>query len=58
VAPVTGGTSGIGCTTSLCVESTVRDALCWDDACVVLDDCQESRSAMGCPEAIMTLPCW
>jgi len=28
-----------GCTTSICVESTVRDAMFRDYTCVVLEDC-------------------
>ena len=28
-----------GCTTSVCVESTIRDAMCRDYACVLLADC-------------------
>jgi ureidoacrylate peracid hydrolase len=39
VAPVTGGTSSIGCTTSVCVDSTIRDAMFRDYPCVVLEDC-------------------
>jgi hypothetical protein len=51
VAPVTGGTSGIGCTTSICVESTVRDGLCRDDACVVLDDYTGEPIGHGLPRS-------
>jgi nicotinamidase-related amidase len=51
VASVTGGTSGIGCPTSICVESTVRDALCRDDACVVLDDCTGEPIGHGLPRS-------
>ncbi|MEO8611458.1 MAG: cysteine hydrolase [Chloroflexota bacterium] len=28
-----------GCTTSVCVESTIRDAMCRDYSCVALEDC-------------------
>jgi ureidoacrylate peracid hydrolase len=28
-----------GCTTSICVESTIRDAMCRDYSCVLLEDC-------------------
>ena len=38
-----------GCTTSVCVESTVRDAMFRDYACVVLEDCTAEPIASNLP---------
>jgi ureidoacrylate peracid hydrolase len=38
-----------GCTTSICVESTVREAMFRDDTCVVLDDCTDEPIGHGLP---------
>jgi ureidoacrylate peracid hydrolase len=40
-----------GCTTSICVESTVRDALFRDYACVVLEDCTGEPIGYGLPRS-------
>ena len=40
-----------GCTTSVCVESTVRDAMFRDYACVVLDDCTGEPIGHGLPRS-------
>jgi ureidoacrylate peracid hydrolase len=40
-----------GCTTSICVESTVRDAMFRDYACVVLDDCTGEPIGHGLPRS-------
>jgi ureidoacrylate peracid hydrolase len=36
-----------GCTTSVCVESTIRDAHSRDYACILLDDCTAEPSGQG-----------
>jgi ureidoacrylate peracid hydrolase len=38
-----------GCTTSVCVESTVRDAMFRDYACIVLEDCTAEPIGAGLP---------
>ena len=38
-----------GCTTSICVESTVRDAMFRDYRCVVLEDCTAEPLGAGAP---------
>lgn len=38
-----------GCTTSVCVESTVRDAMFRDYACIVLEDCTAEPLGAGLP---------
>jgi ureidoacrylate peracid hydrolase len=38
-----------GCTTSICVESTVRDAMFRDYTCVVLEDCTGEPIGYGLP---------
>jgi ureidoacrylate peracid hydrolase len=38
-----------GCTTSICVESTVRDAMFRDYSCVVLEDCTAEPIGAGLP---------
>ena len=40
-----------GCTTSVCVESTVRDAMFRDYSCVVLADCTGERIGQGLPRS-------
>jgi ureidoacrylate peracid hydrolase len=40
-----------GCTTTICVESMVRDALFRDDTCVVLDDCTGEPIGYGRPRS-------
>ncbi|HEX9871014.1 MAG TPA: cysteine hydrolase [Candidatus Tectomicrobia bacterium] len=40
-----------GCTTSVCVESTVRDAMFRDYVCVVLDDCTGEPIGHGLPRS-------
>jgi ureidoacrylate peracid hydrolase len=40
-----------GCTTSICVESTVRDAMFRDDTCVVLEDCTGEPIGHGLPRS-------
>jgi ureidoacrylate peracid hydrolase len=40
-----------GCTTSICVESTVRDAMFRDYTCVVLDDCTGEPIGHGLPHS-------
>ncbi len=41
-----------GCTTSVCVESTIRDAMFRDYSCVLLADCSAEPMETGCREAI------
>jgi ureidoacrylate peracid hydrolase len=36
-----------GCTTSVCVESTVRDAMFRDYSCIVLEDCTAEPIGAG-----------
>jgi ureidoacrylate peracid hydrolase len=38
-----------GCTTSICVESTVRDAMFRDYSCIVLEDCTAEPIGAGLP---------
>jgi ureidoacrylate peracid hydrolase len=38
-----------GCTTSVCVESTVRDAMFRDYSCIVLEDCTAEPIGAGLP---------
>jgi ureidoacrylate peracid hydrolase len=38
-----------GCTTSVCVESTVRDAMVRDYSCIVLEDCTAEPIGAGLP---------
>ena len=38
-----------GCTTSVCVESTVRDAMFRDYSCIVLEDCTAEPIGAGFP---------
>jgi len=38
-----------GCTTSVCVESTVRDAMFRDYDCLVLEDCTGQPEPLGAP---------
>jgi ureidoacrylate peracid hydrolase len=38
-----------GCTTSVCVESTVRDAMFHDYSCIVLEDCTAEPIGAGLP---------
>ena len=40
-----------GCTTSVCVESTVRDAMFRDYSCVLLDDCMGEPIGYGLPRS-------
>ncbi len=40
-----------GCTTSVCVESTVRDAMFRDYACVLLTDCMAEPVGQGLPRS-------
>lgn len=40
-----------GCTTSICVESTVRDAMFRDYLCVLLDDCMSEPMGYGLPRS-------
>jgi ureidoacrylate peracid hydrolase len=40
-----------GCTTSVCVESTVRDAMFRDYRCVVLEDCTAEPIAATAPRS-------
>jgi ureidoacrylate peracid hydrolase len=40
-----------GCTTSVCVESTVRDAMFRDYTCVVLEDCTAEPIGHGLPRS-------
>jgi ureidoacrylate peracid hydrolase len=40
-----------GCTTSVCVESTVRDAMFRDYTCVVLEDCTGEPLGHGQPRS-------
>jgi ureidoacrylate peracid hydrolase len=40
-----------GCTTSVCVESTVRDAMFRDYGCVVLEDCTGEPIGAGLPRS-------
>lgn len=40
-----------GCTTSVCVESTVRDAMFRDYRCVVLEDCTAEPIATNAPRS-------
>jgi ureidoacrylate peracid hydrolase len=40
-----------GCTTSVCVESTVRDAMFRDYRCVVLEDCTAEPIGQGLPRS-------
>ena len=44
-----------GCTTSVCVESTVRDAMFRDYTCIVLEDCTaepiDADQAQSCHDA-------
>jgi ureidoacrylate peracid hydrolase len=40
-----------GCTTSVCVESTVRDAMFRDYSCVVLEDCTAEPIGFGLPRS-------
>lgn len=48
-----------GCTTSVCVESTIRDAMFRDYHCLLLEDCTpQSPSETGCPAATTTPRCF
>src|SRR5207247_1143959 len=38
-----------GCTTSICVESTIRDAMFRDYTCIVLEDCTAEPIGAGLP---------
>lgn len=40
-----------GCTTSICVESTVRDAMFRDYLCVLLEDCMSEPIGSGLPRS-------
>lgn len=40
-----------GCTTSVCVESTVRDAMFRDYSCVVLEDCTSEPLGQALPRS-------
>jgi len=40
-----------GCTTSVCVESTVRDAMFRDYSCVLLTDCMGEPIGYGLPRS-------
>ncbi|MDQ2910435.1 MAG: cysteine hydrolase [Actinomycetota bacterium] len=40
-----------GCTTSVCVESTVRDAMFRDYSCIVLEDCTAEPIGAGLPRS-------
>jgi ureidoacrylate peracid hydrolase len=40
-----------GCTTSICVESTVRDAMFRDYSCVLLADCMSEPLGDGLPRS-------
>jgi ureidoacrylate peracid hydrolase len=40
-----------GCTTSVCVESTIRDAMFWDYCCVLLADCTAEPIGYGLPRS-------
>ena len=40
-----------GCTTSVCVESTIRDAMFRDYCCVLLDDCTAEPIGYGLPRS-------
>ena len=40
-----------GCTTSICVESTVRDAMFRDYLCVLLADCMSETIGYGLPRS-------
>jgi ureidoacrylate peracid hydrolase len=40
-----------GCTTSVCVESTVRDAMFRDYDCLVLEDCTGQPESLGAPRS-------
>ena len=40
-----------GCTTSICVESTVRDAMFRDFSCVLLSDCMSEPIGEGLPRS-------
>jgi ureidoacrylate peracid hydrolase len=40
-----------GCTTSICVESTVRDAMFRDYSCIVLEDCTGEPIGAGLPRS-------
>lgn len=40
-----------GCTTSVCVESTVRDAMFRDYSCIVLEDCTAEPIGAGLPQS-------
>jgi ureidoacrylate peracid hydrolase len=39
----------VGCTTSICVESTIRDAMFRDYSCVLLEDCAGEPIGQGLP---------
>ena len=40
-----------GCTTSVCVESTVRDAMYRDYTCLLLEDCTAEPVGQGLPRS-------
>ena len=40
-----------GCTTSVCVESTVRDAMFRDYICILLEDCMAEPVGYGLPRS-------
>jgi nicotinamidase-related amidase len=40
-----------GCTTSVCVESTIGDAMFRDDVCLLLEDCTDQPMFPGVPLA-------
>jgi ureidoacrylate peracid hydrolase len=40
-----------GCTTSICVDSTVRDAMFRDYACILLADCMSEPIGQGLPRS-------
>ena len=40
-----------GCTTSICVDSTVRDAIFRDYLCVLLADCRSESIGHGLPQS-------
>jgi ureidoacrylate peracid hydrolase len=40
-----------GCTTSICVESTIRDAMFRDYSCVLLEDCTGEPIGYGLPRS-------
>jgi ureidoacrylate peracid hydrolase len=44
-----------GCTTSICVESTIRDAFYRDLHCVLLEDCAAEPAGRNNHEATVTL---